>query len=64
MISLSSQNWSSIKKPVTQSVQWPKGSYTHSASHISDTVFVMIGGRDGGGGPTLWLCDTVQWNKV
>ena len=66
MISLSSQNWSKIKKPVGQSVQWPKGRYAHAASHITGTVFVMIGGRDSGWSilSDVWLCDTNQWNKV
>ena len=27
-----------------QSVQWPEGRYAHAASHITGTVFVMIGG--------------------
>ena len=68
MISLSSQNWSKIKKPVSKSVQWPEGRSYHAASHITGTVFVMIGGD--GGGPILsdvsdvWLYDTNQWNKV
>ena len=66
MISLSSQNWSKIKKTVIKSVQWPKGRYSHAASHITGTVFVMIGG-DGSDWSILsdvWLCDTNQWNKV
>ena len=65
MISLSSQNWSKIKKPVSQSVQWPERRCAHAASHITGTVFVMIGGS--GSVSTLsdvWLCDTNQWNKV
>ena len=65
MISLSSQNWSKIKNPVSPSIQWPGKRLAHTASHISDTVFVMIGGY--GSGSTLsdvWLCDTNQWNKV
>ena len=65
MISLSSQNWSKIKKPVSQSVQWPVGRYAHAASHITGPVFVMSGG---GGGYTdlsdMWLYDTNQWIKV
>ena len=66
MISLSSQNWSKIKKPVSQSVQWPKGRYAHAASHITGTVFVMIGGHSGYLSTLSdgWLCDTNQWNKV
>ena len=44
MISLSSQNWTKIKKPVSQSVQWPVGRYAHAASHITGPVFVMSGG--------------------
>ena len=66
MISLSSQNWSKIKKTVSQSVQWPKGRCAHTASHITGTVFVMIGGYSGLGSilSDVWLCDTNQWNKV
>ena len=64
MISLSSQNWSKIKKPVSKSVQWPEGRYAHAASHITGTVFVMIGGYDGSRLSDVWLCDTNQWNKV
>ena len=65
MISLSSQNWTKIKKPVGQSVQWPKERYGHAASHITGTVFVMIGGHGGGSiRSDMWLCDTNQWNKV
>ena len=45
MISLSSQNWSKIKKPVIKSVQWPERRHAHAASHITGTVFVMIGGH-------------------
>ena len=66
MISLSSQNWSKIKKPFSRFVQSPEGRHGHAASHITGTVFVMIGGH-GLGGSTLrdvWLCDTNQWNKV
>ena len=66
MIPLSSQNWSKIKKPISQSVQWPEGRFAHAASHITGTVFVMIGGN-GSDYSTLsdmWLCDTNQWNKV
>ena len=67
MISLSSQNWSKIKKPVSQSVQWPEGRHGHAASHITVPVFVMSGGY-GTHGSTLsdvmWLCDTNQWIKV
>ena len=67
MISLSSQNWSTIKKPVSQSVQWPKERYAPAASHIAGSVFVMIGGHSFGSRSVLsdvWLCDTNQWNKV
>ena len=64
MISLSSQNWSKLKKPVSQSVQWPEERYAHAASHITDTVFVMIGGAGGSTLSDVWLCDTNQWNKV
>ena len=66
MISLSSQNWSKIKKPVSWSVQWPLGRHGHAASHITGTVFVMIGGFGSGGSilSDVWLCDTNQWNKV
>ena len=65
MISLSSQNWSKIKKPVSQSVQWPVGRYAHAASHITGPVFVMSGGRsDGTTLSDVWLCDTNQWIKV
>ena len=63
-ISLSYQNWSKIKKPVSQ---WPKGRSAYAASHITDTVVVMIGGL--GSDETMsdvWLllCDTNQWKKV
>ena len=66
MISLSSQNWTKIKKPVSQSVQWPVGRYAHAASHITGPVFVMSGGGYGDGSTlsSVWLCDTNQWNKV
>ena len=65
---MSSQNWSKIRKPISQSVHWPEGRSAHVASHINDSVFVMIGGR-GDIGPTLsdvWLCDTNtnKWKKV
>ena len=64
-MSLSSQNWSKFKKPVSQSVQWPKWRFAHAASHITGTVFVMIGGYDRGSILSdVWLCDTNQWNKV
>ena len=61
MISLSSQNWTKIKKPVSQSVQWPEGRYAHAASHITGPVFVMSGGF---GDSDMWLYDTNQWIKV
>ena len=66
MISLSSQNWSKINKPVIKSVQWPEGRDAHAASHITGTVFVMIGGNGSGLSilSDVWLCDTNQWNKV
>ena len=69
MISLSSQNWSKIKKPVSHSVKWPVGRHAHAASHITGTVFVMIGGHGVSGDYVIplsdvWLCDTNQWNKV
>ena len=61
-----SQNWTKIKKPVSQSIQWPVGRYSHAASHISGPVFVMSGVC--GEWSTLsdmWLCDTTnQWIKV
>ena len=65
-ISLSSQDWSKIKKPVSQSVQWPERRFAHAASHITGTVFVMIGGVVGDRSTLsdVWLCDTNQWNKV
>ena len=63
MISLSSQNWTKIKKPVSQSVQWPVERWGHAASHITGPVFVMSGGYSG---PLsdIWLYDTNQWIKV
>ena len=66
MISLSSQNWTKIKKPVSQSVQWSQRRYAHASSHITGPVFVTSGG-DGGYGYRLsdmWLYDTNQWIKV
>ena len=69
-ISLSYQNWSKIKKPVSQSFLWPEGRSAYAASHITDTVVVMIGGRIGGDSVLsmndvwLLLCDTNQWKKV
>ena len=64
MISLSSQNWTKIKKPVSQSVQWPVGRYAHAASHITGPVFVMSGGYGDAELSDVWLCDTNQWIKV
>ena len=64
MISLSSQNWSKIKKPVSQSVQWPEGRWAYAASHITGPVFVMSGGIDGYILSDIWLYDTNQWIKV
>ena len=67
MISLSSQNWTKIKKPVShQSVQWPVRRYAHAASHITGPVFVMSGGYDVGLSilSDMWLYDTNQWIKV
>ena len=71
MISLSSQNWSKIKKPVSQSVQWPERRQYHAASHITGPVFVMIGGYQVKNSEVLpntqsadmWLY-TNQWIKV
>ena len=65
MISLSSQNWIKIKKPVSQSVQWPVGRRGHAASHITGPVFVISGGYDVGSTLSdIWLYDTNQWIKV
>ena len=66
MISLSSQKWSKIKKPVSQSVQWPVRRCAHAASHITGPVFVMSGGVSDGGRTLsdIWLYDTNQWIKV
>ena len=50
---------SKIKKPVSQSVQWPERRFAHAASHITGTVFVMIGGRYGGS--TEWC--VVVWHQ-
>ena len=65
---MSFQNWSKIKKPVSdQSVQWPKGRSAYAASHITGTMVVMIGGRsDDERMNDVWLllCDTNQWKKV
>ena len=61
---LSSQNWSKINKPVIKSVQWPEERYYHAASHITGTVFVMIGGLSVSITSDVWLCDTNQWNEV
>ena len=56
MISLSSQNWTKIKKPVSQSVQWPVRRRAHAASHITGPVFVMSGGaRDLSTLSDIWL---------
>ena len=63
-----SQNWTKVKKPwpVSQSVPWPVGRWSHAASHITGPVFVISGGC--GVGSTLsdmWLYDsTNQWIKV
>ena len=64
MISLSSQNWSKIKKPVSQSVQRPVGRFAQAASHITGPVFLMSGGYNGFALSDVWLCDTNQWIKV
>ena len=67
IISLSSQSWSKIKKPVSQSVQWPVGRYGHAASHITGPVFVMSGGCGDSTLSGVWLCDSTNkflWNKV
>ena len=71
MISLSSQNWTKIKKPISQSVQWPERRRAHAASHITGPMFVMIGGFDafdcygyGSSWSDMWLYDTNQWIKV
>ena len=64
MISLSSQNWSKIKKPVSQSIQWPVGRFGHAASHITGPVFVMSGGKGGSTLSDMWMCYTNQWIKV
>ena len=64
MISLSSQNWSKIKKPVSQSVQWPVRRSAHAASHITGPVFVISGGLGDGSLSDMWLYDTNQWIKV
>ena len=66
IISLSSQSWIKIKKPVSQSVQWPVGRFAHSTSHITGPVSVMGGGYSGStlSGSTLsdvWLLDTNRW---
>ena len=71
MVSYSQIRCTKIRKPVSQSIQWPVGRYAHAASHITGPgpVFVMSGGR--GVGSTLsdiklWLCvsTTIQWIKV
>ena len=64
--SLSLQKWTKIKKPVSQSDQWPEGRYAHAASRINGPVFVMSGGYGDGGSALsdLWLCVTNQWIKV
>ena len=69
IICLFSQNWTKIKQPVSQSVQWPAGRYGHTASRITDSVFVMIGGSDESdeyalSGSDVWLCDSSQWKEV
>ena len=61
---MSSQNWTMIKKPVSQSVQWPERRYAHAASHIAGPVFVMNGGVGGSTLSDVWLCDNNQWIKV
>ena len=59
------QYWSKIKRPVSQSVQWPVRRYGHAASHITGPVFVMSGGVHVGYTLSdMWLCDTNQWIKV
>ena len=61
-----SQNWTKIKKPVSQSRQWPVERYAHAASKITGPVFVMSGGCVGGSTLSdMWLYDsTNQWIKV
>ena len=51
-------------KPVSKSVQWPERISGHAASHITGTVFVIIGGHGWSTLSDVWLCDTNQWNKV
>ena len=47
----------------------PAGRYAHAASHITGTVFVMIGGsHDNFSQGDTWLCDfttrKLNWTKV
>ena len=57
-----------IKKPISQSVQWPGRRFAYAATHITGSLFVMIGGAHGRGSvlSDMWFCDTTtnQWKKV
>ena len=61
----SPQHWSNI---ITHSVEWPLERSSHAATHLSGSLFVIVGGEDKSGYALndMWLCDTTTklWKKV
>ena len=67
----SPQHWSNIS--IGHSVEWPQERSSHSATHLSGSKFVIVGGVSllMHRGPNtllndMWLCDTTSklWKKV
>ena len=64
----SSQHWSNISTSIDRSVKWPQTRSSHAATHLSGSLFVIVGGEDESYDTLndMWLCDTTTklWKKV
>ena len=64
----SPQHWSNISTSIDRSVKWPQTRSSHAATHLSGSLFVIVGGVDYSYHTLndMWLCDTTfkLWIKV
>ena len=62
------QHWINISTSIDHSVEWPEKRMHHAATHLSGSLFVIVGGEYQYPRPLndMWLCDTTTklWKKV
>ena len=67
-ICFSLQHWINISTSIGHSVEWPEKRMHHAATHLSGSLFVIVGEEYQYPRPLndMWLCDTTTklWKKV